>query len=326
MNPPPQFSEREIRQQALEWLTRLKSGDCCETEKRAFAVWLAQHPAHQIAYRNVEHFWGQLDGLGNVADSQMQAARRYLHHAKTSRRRKPVLPWTFALGVAVLLVLSPLGRHWVSSDHYQTVKGERRSVQLSDGSSIELNTDTELRISYALGHRTVWLEHGEAWFSVVHDAGHPFEVRAGDGWIRDIGTQFNVYREGEHVSVAVQEGEVSICTEQTKQALNLTAGRQTVYDDSGRLNEVEQSDLNSITAWRSGLLIFKKQPLQAVLQQLSRYHNVSVNVFDPKLKDLSVSGRFPANDLNQTLNTIASALSVKVMQEGAERLVIRREN
>jgi len=325
MNTSSDFSQREIRRQAMAWLMRIKSCDYQEMEKLAFTKWL-QHPAHQTAYSEAEKFWQQLDGLGSVADQQMQAARQYLYQRKKSRSRLLVFRLAFVIALVALLAITPQARYWISSDYYQTAIGEQRSIQLSDGSEIELNTDTELRVSYALGQRTVWLEHGEAWFNVVHDANHPFEVLAADKSIHDIGTQFNVYREGKRVTIAVQEGEVGVISQRPRQVLNITAGMQTSSNDNGKFAKIEPIDLDRITAWRSGLMIFKKQPLQDVAQELSRYHNVAISITDTRLKTLSVSGRFLTNNLNQTLNTIANALPVRIIQGDNQRIIIQRKN
>ena len=321
-------SQRKIQQQAIIWLMRIKSCDCQETEKHEFTKWL-QNPEHQLAYSEVEKFWQQLDDLGSVAEQQVQAARQYYllqRNKNKSRSHLTIFSTVFAITLAGLLVLTPQARYWIYSDYYQTVKGERRSLQLSDGSHVELNTDTQLRISYAFWQRTVWLEHGEAWFDVAHNDKQPFEVIAGEKSIRDIGTQFNVYREGKRINVAIQEGEVAIFSDHDPKILNLSAGMQTSSSDSGQFSKIETSDTITMTAWLSGLLIFKKQPLQVVLQQLNRYHNVTVSVTDPSLQTLSVSGRFPANNLNQILNTITSALPVKIVQKTPEHIIIQRQN
>ncbi|WKJ90522.1 FecR family protein [Methylomonas montana] len=326
MNTPPPSSLSSIQQQALDWQTRLNSGDCSVAERGQFAAWLAENPAHLAAYREVERFWGQLAGLGNIAENHLVAARRYAAGRRLSQHRRRFWPaLAMAAGLAGLLILnSPIG-WWLRADYYQTAKGERKTVLLSDGSQIELNTDTELRVAYRDGERTVWLARGEAWFSVVHNASRPFEVVAGAGRVCDIGTQFNVYRQDDKVTVAVQEGEVGLRAG-AMPSLNLSAGQQAGYDNAGRLDALVNGDLNAIAAWRSGVLVFKKQSLPEVLKQLGRYHRVRFELADADLQTLTVSGRFPANDLEQTLDTMASALSVKIIRGGDERITIRRAN
>lgn len=325
MNIPFPTPLTAVQQQALDWLTRLNSGDCSVAERRQFADWLAENSTHLAAYREAEAFWRRLDELNTVAEDQLFAARRYMADARDTRRKRRYWPaLAMAASITGVLLLNPQLWPWLSADYYQTAKGERKTVQLSDGSSIEMNTDTELRVAYTDTRRVVWLVRGEAWFAVGHNDAQPFEVIAGDGRIRDIGTQFNVYRQDEKITVAVQEGEVGVSTDDSTQTQNLRAGQQTGYDNAGRLDKIGNSDLNAIGAWRSGLLVFKQQPLPEVLKQLARYHKVSFDLPDAALQTLSVSGRFPANDLNQTLNTMANALSVKIERNGSERITIHR--
>ena len=177
-------------------------------------------------------------------------------------------------------------------------------------------------VSYTFFDRKVKLESGEALFTVKHNAEKPFEVAASDGLIRDIGTQFNVYREGDEVSVTVLEGEVSVSKLKPTKLQILTAGMQYTYDQDGQNQLVKSGDFNDVASWRDGKIIFKGQRLDVVLEQLSRYHAVKLSIGHSSLASLKVSGSFPANDLNLALNTIAASLPVKVNRLGPDRIAL----
>src|SRR6185295_7573232 len=72
------------------------------------------------------------------------------------------------------------------------------------------DTNTSLSTSEAGSTRTVMLEHGQAYFDVVHDEHHPFVVIAGSRRISDLGTKFAVYRNGESIRVVVEDGKVRL--------------------------------------------------------------------------------------------------------------------
>jgi transmembrane sensor len=185
-----------------------------------------------------------------------------------------------------------------------------------------LNTDTQLQVSYTLFSRKVTMEHGEALFTVKHDADKPFEVAASGGIIRDIGTQFNVYQQADKVSVTVLEGEVSVSKTQGSTSQMLTAGMQYTYNQNGQSQLANNGDYIDVGNWREGRIVFKGQRLDVVLEQLSRYHAVKLSTSNSKLAALKVSGSFPTNDLNLALNTIAASLPVKLNRLGADRIAL----
>lgn len=311
-----------LHEQAISWITRLQSGDCTGEERYDFETWLSKSEAHRVAYREVAAFWQGLSQIAPHAAPQLAAARAYLLDARQSRRVVSKRRLAGALSVALIAGFSPLWWSWLSTDIYRTAKGESTSIQLSDGSHIDLNTDTELSVQYTWTTRSVKLERGEALFSVVHNEEKPFEVIAAGGRILDIGTRFNIYRQADHVSVTVLEGEVSVAAEQNATAQNLIPGQQVSYDSTGHTSAISPVDTDAATAWQKGQLVFKGQALSVVLEQLGRYHDASLQVQGSRLQALKVSGVFPTNNLNLALNTIAGALPIKVTQTATNNFVI----
>jgi transmembrane sensor len=216
----------------------------------------------------------------------------------------------------------PMCRIWLDNGVYRTTKGEHSRIELSDGTRIDINTDSELRVAYTWSRRSVTLNQGEASFSVTHDAGKPFEVGAAGGLIRDIGTQFNVYRQKDRVAVTVLEGEVSVASGTGRNAQRLRPGMQLTYTGNGDIKLLEAVDTDSVTAWRENRLVFKGAELGEVLEQLGRYHAVDLMLGDASLQHLKVSGSFSTGDLDLALNTIAAGLPVKVMRHGAGQVVL----
>ncbi|MDD2863126.1 MAG: FecR family protein [Methylococcales bacterium] len=309
-----------IHQQASFWLTRLQSHDCTEEERRDFSRWLLKKPAHAQAYQDVQNFWQNLNSVEPLINQELTAARHYL-------QRPPAPPRLFsprlalAFSVILMMGISPYLYFHATTQTYQTAKGERQTVQLADGSQIILNTDTQLNVHYGFMGREVNFIRGEALFSVVHNDKKPFTVAAAKGVIEDVGTRFNVYQHDNQVAVTVLEGEVQITTSENPTPRHIIAGLQTSYNEQGQIAPLEKTDVNSVTAWQTGKLIFKKQPLRDVLAQLARYHDVELQLSENTPQNLSVSGTFPADNLSLALNTIASALPIKFTKMG-ERTVL----
>ncbi len=309
-------------EQASYWVNLLHDGDCTPEQHQEFQVWLNKNTFNQQAYQEVEAYWQELGGLETLAQPQLQAARTYTHRTQNRRRWPPRQSLAIAASVLLMAMSVPLVQLCLDNGSYQTAKGEQKQIQLSDGTRIDLNTDTEVRISYTFFNRRVKLEHGEALFTVKHNADKPFEVAAADGLIRDIGTQFNVYQLADKVSVTVLEGEVSVSKIQATTPQLMTAGMQYTYHQNGQGQLANNGDVKDVSAWREGRIVFKGQRLGVVLEQLSRYHAVKLSTGNSNLAGLKVSGSFPTNDLNIALNTIAASLPVKITNKGFGNIVL----
>jgi len=311
MSSPTPKCPAGLHEEASQWVTLLHSGAATATQRRDFARWLNASENHLRAYRDVEAFWQRLGPLRQDVEPELAAARAYLRQAQ----RRRVFRSGLALAASLLLAVAatPLGRIWLDNGVYRTAKGEQAHIVLSDGSRIDLNTDSELRVAYSWSARAVVLARGEALFTVRHDEAKPFAVEAAGGRIRDIGTQFNVYRQGDRVAVTVLEGEVSVDNAASLKGQALHPGMQLTYRADGRFSLAEAVDTASATAWREGRLVFKSRELVDVLEQLGRYHQVDLALADAQLRHLKVSGSFPTGDLDLVLNTIAASLPIKVV-------------
>jgi transmembrane sensor len=311
----------ELHEAASRWVILHHSGRVTPAQQQDFTRWLNESENHRRAYREMEAFWLSLAPLQKAAAPELAAARAYL--GRVQRRRK-VFRSGLALAASLLLLagIAPMYRIWLDNGIYRTAKGEHTHIELSDGTRIDVNTDSELRVAYTWSRRSVSLSRGEASFSVAHDAGKPFEVQAAGGLIRDIGTQFNVYRQKDRIVVTVLEGEVSVASGAGRKAQRLRPGMQLTYAGDGDMKLLDAVDTDSVTAWRKNRLVFKSTELGEVLEQLGRYHAVDLMLGDASLQRLKVSGSFSTGDLDLALNTIAAGLPVKVARLGAEQVVV----
>ena len=125
------------------------------------------------------------------------------------RRRWAVAAVAAGIGAMALGVAWNLYRQ-KEETRFQTAIGEQAAVALPDGSSFDLNTNSRIWVDYSQRQRVIRLERGEAYFKVAHDTHRPFWVRAGDYWVRAVGTAFNVYLRPTGVEVTVSEGTVKV--------------------------------------------------------------------------------------------------------------------
>ncbi|MGZ8171640.1 MULTISPECIES: FecR family protein [Methylobacter] len=312
---PP--SPDSVHAQAVDWLLRIRSENCPETERHAFNTWLEESASHRQAYETVLAQWEWMEPFKAMNFPARDAALRY-------RGKSPRRLFIYSAAATLLLAMGltafmPNG--WLGIPHtYVAEKGDRQTVTLADGSRIELNTESEVRVHFNRWQRSVEIIKGEAFFTVNHDAERPFEVRAGSGRIRDIGTAFEVYIKPEHVIVAVQEGIVEVQASGTRE---LTAGQQLAFSNSGEFQALQAQDVAGLTAWRQGNLVFRNRRLDDVLAEVGRYHDTRVRLHNETLGKLRVSGTFHTAELNDTLNAIAAILPVNIDHVGTHEIVLK---
>jgi transmembrane sensor len=312
----PSISDpQDLQAQAAEWLARRNNGEHSAEEQRAFLVWINASPAHREAYAEAEALWENLRGLDSVADKQLAEARAFL----ARKRRRPALR-RLAMAAGVLLVaglvwqLDPLSH--LNDQTHRTAQGQIKTIDLADGSRLELDTDSAARVHYSRHGREIRLDRGRAVFTVAHADSRPFEVFAGKGKIRDIGTQFDVRHEADGVAVAVLDGEVEVAGQANAVPVTLQRGQQISYTPSGAVGPMQVIDINSYSAWRQGKLVFRARPLREVLDELGRYQPARLTVTAPGILDTQVSGVFPTDNLPQAMQTIAATLPVRLTQIG----------
>lgn len=164
--------------------------------------------------------------------------------------------------------------------------GQKRSLQLPDGTLAYLNSGSAIRIpsNYGKANRHIELK-GEAFFMVKHDAAKPFSINTGKITIADIGTSFNIkaYPDDKQVRVAVESGIVEIdkTNEGAKPetyAKALTKNQQFVYDSQTGKHSVGKVAVDNIIAWRKNTLNFENASFDEIARTLERWYNVSITL------------------------------------------------
>lgn len=249
-----------LEEEAIHWVVRLTSGDTTAEERAAFKRWRAQSTEHEAALIMARQLW-----VGLEAAIPSQTARSVQRRATIARWRP--LAMAASLLIAVALVFQ--GFHvWRYDD--VTTTGERRTIALEDGSSIELNSGSALDIDFSARERRVDLARGEAFFDVAHNPERPFRVRTPEGEVRVLGTAFSVNRDAQDsVLVTVVRGRVEV--DDGRDPVVLTVGQQLRFR-AGHHAQVSAVDPYTELAWRRGRLIIEDQSLNQIVGQLQRYY------------------------------------------------------
>lgn len=325
-NGKPSVSDSQSPQQALcdqaiAWLLRMRDRPKDARLQRAFADWLAADPAHQVAFKQAQAQWAWLEPLKDQRFRAREDALRYRPPMRANRtpawlKYSAAAAFVFGIGLAVF---APQGWYGLPQS-YSTGKGQRQTLTLSDGTTLELNTDSEVRVHFNRRQRHVDLVRGEAFFNVAHQADRPFSVQVGNLSVRDIGTAFDVYRQADQVSVAVQDGVVEMVG--LGETRELHAGEQLAYSDDKHFLAATANDIATATAWRQGQLIFNGRRLADVLAEIGRYHEVQIRLPDPKLAELRVNGSFRTEQLDSMLQAVATLLPISVKRISEREIVL----
>ncbi|HEY4214107.1 MAG TPA: FecR domain-containing protein [Steroidobacteraceae bacterium] len=245
------------------------------------------------------------------------------------------------LGIAVGIVVAVAGLAVCqslvgSSEHGRepltvgTGVGESQTFDLADRSTLTLNSDSEVALDLASKFRSVQLRKGEALFEVAHDSARPFRVCVNRRLIIDLGTRFNVSADGRSTTVSVTEGRIALggtCSAGPSGELVvegergagpdvhadaqvvIAAGYQVFLPDpssgaSPRIHRMSSAEMTRVLAWKDRLLMFYRTPLAEALNQINRYFPRHLEIADPDLADLQISGTYHSSSQSAILQML----------------------
>lgn len=315
---------------AAHWFARMQSGEVTAADRQAFTAWRDASPDNDHDYRRLSAQWDAVLSLPH-------ARLRGLMDASLTAPRPPVMSrrrfgLRVAAACAVPLVAGLVAAPFVFDGNdtlvnYATRKNERREVTLPDGSVLSLNGDTRVAARFGAGERRVELEQGEAFFDVRHDTSRPFVVVGGLGQVTVTGTRFNVRRDSDRLQVSVESGSVRLQTGSwwRRHERRLTAGQQAVAYPGSTLSEVAAVNVQDLTAWQRGKIIFNNVPLATVISEMNRYLPRPASLDAPALGQHRVSGIFSVDDPLAMIDALPAIAPVTLdrQQDGAIRIVAR---
>lgn len=344
-----------IIDEAAQWVVCLGAREVSLEDRRRFVAWLKRSPVHVCEYLRIESTWSELEGVDaekriDVAKfaAEFEAAADVVEltpgstaPAPVPRRAHPFIKavpprrvHSFIKAFAAPIVLGLAALLWYQAQftgRYSTEIGEQRTARLDDGSTVVLNTGTELRVDFSGQLREVRLLEGEALFDVASDPARPFRVLSGRAVAQAIGTSFVVRRKPEQTIVTVIEGQVAVASrarmeeqrsdELPDESLQVAAGmRARVAGDV--IETAPVANPAAVTAWRTGRLIFDGETLAEAAAELNRYNKVQIVVADPQLASERLSGVFDANQPQSLVMFLERAGAIEPTVVSGGRIVL----
>lgn len=189
--------------------------------------------------------------------------------------------------------------------------GSRVAFNLPDGTTGFLNSGSTLTYSLPFANNRKVELQGEAWFDVVRDGQHPFEIGAGTTAVRVLGTSFNVsaYPSDNFVEVVLAEGSVEFKPAANAKAVLISPSERMVYN--GREINLEKTDPSKFKGWTEGKLIFRGDNMAEVARRLERWYNIEVEVADPALNEYSFRATFEDDSLPEVLKYLSMTSPIR---------------
>ncbi|MDB9952439.1 FecR domain-containing protein [Porticoccaceae bacterium] len=407
MNNISSFPDHKaIEEEAVNWLIKLDSESSpSRQDLRELTEWLSRSPAHRQELKSLNAFWGNqvltelMVPLGKSSQSSLSSLfigikRRWQFSGlviKTSVTAA-IATATLAITFSLLLLPAPIDS---TNGLYVTAVGQQQSLQLADGSTVQLNTNSQVKVEYNQGYRNIHLLQGQAYFEVAKDPEHPFRVYAGNGRVQALGTAFTLYLQDSSLNVLVTEGKVALAAmgsvepneasstqlpiepysklsnkpsnkppnsrskgptsklsntntktvvttqmaqldpyvnSTSKQVGTLKAGQTVTLRlaqqgdmPNNPIKAIAREELDRLQSWREGLLIFAGEPLEQVVNEISRYTTVSIEIVDPAVRNLQIGGRFKVGDLDNMFKALEANFGLKVTRLGYNRVLLAAE-
>jgi transmembrane sensor len=302
---PPDIT---LLKEAADWAMIFHYGIPTESERQAFDRWRRQSPAHDAAWARAQVIFHTFN---QIPEEIGKDALKRLEHGHNRRRSLRLL--------GVMLLAVPAG--WLTWRHMPwqewtadvaTATGERKMLELPDGSQLVLNTASAVNIAFSAMERRIHLVTGEILITTHVDplpTSRPFLVDTPHGVVHALGTYFSVRHLNQDICrVAVFQDEVEVRPWGGSNRI-LCAGEQADFSTTG-VNQPMPVE-NSVTLWKQGMLLARDMRLGDVVAEMARYRS-GVLRCDPAVAELRVSGAISLADTDAGLALLASELPLRI--------------
>jgi len=288
--------DRELlSEQAAYWVVQTADSTLTDEQRNAFEQWLAQSPAHRQAFEQINNLWN------GVAPAKSKSP--------LSTQTKVLLGMLLLIGGIYWLPFS----EWLADE--RTATGEIRRIELADGSSITLDSNSAVDIIFDRQQRRIKLHSGRLLAEVAADDlanVRPFIIENRDGTAQALGTRYSVEQSSGESVVTVFESRVAVASRGVPdRPVTLQAGQMLRFDHK-HIYLVETADTNA-ASWVQARLVYENAPLEKVIAGLARYHKGWLQT-DSRIKQLRFTGVLPSDDLPAALDILENSLPIQIQR------------
>ncbi|WIO75094.1 FecR domain-containing protein [Porticoccaceae bacterium LTM1] len=326
-----------IKNDAAVELIGMLDGSLMTHDGKAQSSWSDKSPEYRREFLQASHTLADIDCLKD--SSVIQNLLELAESGGTQKYRKFNHWKGFSMAAGILIAVFAGLLLWQGNqvtpngkiDRYVTRIGEQNQLTLADGSTVYLNTGTELLVEMNEDARKLTLRRGEAYFDVVKQADAPFSVEVGGRTIVVLGTTFSVRVMPDRTLLDVSEGEVALIRSDEPLAsyglqdiaegeLVMAAGNQyrigagwsANLDVANASMSAMRVDISRVADWRDGVLSFEGVPLVDVVQELNRYSAKKIMIMDSEVMGLEVTAGIPVSRISQALSGLSKVLPIQI--------------
>lgn len=316
---------------AADWLV-LRDQGFSPVQQAEFERWYAFSPAHAEIFAEVEETWHLFD-----VEKRFAPPRR-LHSIV-----RFALPIAAALMLGYLAWWSPVQSRQDFNTVANTGLGRLQTMNLPDGSTLLLNSDSAVKVYFTPEERRVKLTRGEVHFTVAKNKSRPFIVEIGAVAVRAVGTAFDVRLRHEGIDVLVTEGKVRV--DDTLHGISLLPGNSSTSTPlliSGerlmipiQAKDVAQEtacrtptiatvaplEIRRMLAWQQSRLDFVAAPLSEIVEEFNRYNRHKIVISDPQLAALRFGGSFRSEDPATFVGLLEKSFSIRAEERDGETIL-----
>lgn len=317
MTHTPSPTER-IDEEAALWFTRMHSQRISALESKQFKIWLKTSPEHAKAYEAIAGIWRDFDAMPRPASRGLPPKKRYFF-----RLWRPIGNTLAAFFIAAILFLPYSHLPSMLLNNMTLVATDMpKEVTLPDGSQLYLNRHTQIRVAYETQVRHLFLDEGNVYFKVKSNPYRPFIIQADERQIRVVGTEFEVSKKSQQISVNVSQGIVRFQSAESQPAIYLSAGERGVSNAINSPIEHHKIESATVARWRFGELVFVDKPLAEVLNELKAYSTIQVELSPPTLGTRKISGRIDLHQPEKFFQALPALLPVQTVYTDKNNLLI----
>lgn len=309
----PKKAPRPARE-AADWFTRLNEPTIETEELEAFSAWRGK-PENRAAYERLEDLGRAMSDLRDDPDMRQATAEARVRGI-VRRQRRLSAPLLIGGLAAACVIAAITAATIVSLPTYSTHVGETFSATLEDGSRIQLNTDSAVKIRYSAGQRRVELLRGQAMFQVAHNAQRPFIVSSGDAEVRALGTRFDVRRVGQALRVVLAQGSIEVTDRSVSPTpWRLTAGQALALGSKAKVAPAPVSiDVPAATSWTTGSVTFEGETLSEAVAELNRYRRDKIILAPGVPVERPIGGVFAVGDNDDFIAAVSALYRLKTIR------------
>ena len=311
------------KQMIDEWALRVEN-------EELFYKWLDEYELQNPEYHtNTE---GAIYNFHQFVNSKVKEPIILETKPKNLLSGKKSKVWLFAASfIFAICSFAYLSKSLLQYKTYQTTNGETKSFPLPDGSLVNLQANSTLRIprwGFGESPRIIFLD-GEASFSVIHTVSHQkFIVQTAKNFeVEVLGTEFSVFARARGAKVILNKGKVQINLQSgdTIKKLIMKPGELLTLDNQ---NHIKKKTVNRTEAFQASAghhYVFEQTTLQEVIYLLAENYSIEVEVEDPELLNETLSGSYTARDANELLDLIHEVLDINISRQNG-KIIFKKNN